>query len=392
MPCAALLRFTYKFDREVFMSNVLEPRPALCITDDPATSQTLPGSFYTDPAVFEREREAIHFRSWHYAGTTQELVNAGDYLTARILDQAVIVVKDRSGELRGFYNVCQHRAHELLKGRGHVHTITCPYHAWSYRLDGQFNGARGTAALPNFENSKFNLKPVRVEVFAGKFVFYNLDPQAEALAELAGGLARELADEVPAFDRLQVAPGVATAQMQANWKVAVDNYLECYHCRVAHPALTSLMDLNSFRVGVHEYWMSHKAALGRPDNSAYPVAADAANTRTLWWWLWPTTTFNVLPGAAEVSVFSFLPTTVGSSLQWGQRFSLPGDALDEARERYRNGPLTDEDVALVESVQRGLHSRGYASGRFVDDGQGFEISERATHQFHRLVARALAAT
>jgi phenylpropionate dioxygenase-like ring-hydroxylating dioxygenase large terminal subunit len=135
--------------------------------------------------------------------------------------------------------------------------------------------------------------------------------------------------------------------------------------------------------------MSHKANLGRPDNAAYPVQSDAANTRTLWWWLWPTTTFNVLPGSAELSVFSFLPTGVSSTLQWGQRFSLPGDQVDSAREKYRNGPLTNEDVALVESVQRGLSSRGYSSGRFVDDGEGREISERATHQFHRLVAEAL---
>jgi phenylpropionate dioxygenase-like ring-hydroxylating dioxygenase large terminal subunit len=186
-----------------------------------------------------------------------------------------------------------------------------------------------------------------------------------------------------------VAPGLATAEIRANWKVTVDNYLECYHCRTAHPALATLMDLGSFKVDVHEHWMSHKAKMGRPDNAAYPIHPDAANTRTLWWWLWPTTTFNVLPGSAEISVFSFLPVSVGSSLQWGQRFAIPGDEVDEARERYRNGPLTDEDVALVESVQRGLHSRGYGSGRFIDDGEGLEISERATHQFHRLVAEAL---
>jgi carnitine monooxygenase subunit len=361
----------------------------LKITDNVANSQTLPGWLYTDPNVYERERDAIHFRSWHYAGTTQELANPGDYLTASILDQTVLVVRSKDGELRGFYNVCQHRAHELLKGRGHVPIIVCPYHAWSYRLDGQFAGARGTSELPNFQSTSYSLRPVRVEVFAKKFVFYNLDARATPLGDLAGDLAAELAGEVPDFERLQVAPGIARAEMQANWKVVVDNYLECYHCRVAHPALSSLMDLSSFRVEVRDYWMSHKAGLGRPDNAAYPVRADAANTRTLWWWLWPTTTFNVLPGSSEVSVFSFLPKGVGSSIQWGQRFALPGDPVDEARERYRNGPLTDEDVALVESVQRGLHSRGYDAGRFIDDGRGFEISERATHHFHRMVARAL---
>lgn len=372
------------------MSNQLEQSGLkLGIDTSPASSRTLPGWLYTDQAIFEREREAIHFRSWHYAGTTQELLKPGDYLTARILDQTVIVIRGKDGTLRGFYNVCQHRAHELLHGRGRVQMITCPYHAWTYGVDGQFNGARGTAQLPNFSNAAFNLKPVRVEVFAQKLIFFNLDSDAAPLREQAADLEVDLLNEVPAFEQLTVAPGLATADIQANWKVTVDNYLECYHCRTAHPALASLLDLGSFRVDVHPLWMSHKADLGRPDNAAYPVRSNAANTRTLWWWLWPTTTFNVLPGSAELSVFSFLPTGVSSTLQWGQRFSLPGDQVDTAREQYRNGPLTNEDVALVESVQRGLRSRGYSSGRFVDDGEGREISERATHQFHRLVANAL---
>jgi carnitine monooxygenase subunit len=362
---------------------------SLGITERASTSRTLPGSVYIDQTVFEREREAIHFRNWHYAGGIQELAKPGDYVTARILDQTIIVIRGKDQEIRGFYNVCQHRAHELLRGRGRVNMITCPYHAWTYAVDGRFNGARGTALLPNFENSAFNLKPVRVEVFAEKWIFFNLNPDAAPLAEIAAGLAEDIAGNVPGFDQLEVAPGLVTAEIQANWKVTVDNYLECYHCRTAHPALASLMDLRSFKVDVHEHWMSHKANMGRPDNTAYPVHPDAANTRTLWWWLWPTTTFNVMPGSAEISVFSFFPLSVASTLQSGQRFALPGDKVDEARERYRNGPLTDEDVALVESVQRGLNSRGYGAGRFIDDEEGLEVSERATHRFHRLVAQAL---
>jgi phenylpropionate dioxygenase-like ring-hydroxylating dioxygenase large terminal subunit len=360
----------------------------LDISAQASSSRTLPGWVYTDQAVFEREREAIHFRSWHYAGTTHELVKPGDYLTASIVDQSIIVIRGQDGELRGFYNVCQHRAHELLRGRGRVHRITCPYHAWTYGVDGRFSGARGTASLKDFNSTTFDLKPVRIEVFANKLIFFNLDPAAVPLREQVADLEADLEAEVPSFDRLTVAPDPASTEIQANWKVAVDNYLECYHCRNAHPALASLMDLGSFRVDVHPLWMSHKAELGRPDNAAYPVLPNAANTRTLWWWLWPTTTFNVLPGSAELSVFSFFPLGVGRTLQWGQRFGIPGDPVDAKREHYRNGPLTEEDVALVESVQRGLHSRGYSSGRFVDDGDG-EVTERATHQFHRLVAGAL---
>jgi nitrite reductase/ring-hydroxylating ferredoxin subunit len=254
------------------MANELGVRASnLGISARADSSRTLPGWAFTDQAIFEREREAIHFRSWHYAGTTQELVKAGDYLTASIVDQNIIIIREQDGELRGFYNVCQHRAHELLRGRGHVHRITCPYHAWTYGIDGRFSGARGTAVLQSFDNAAFNLKPVRIEVFAKKLIFFNLDPAAIPLRDQAADLEADLEAEIPSFNRLTVAPGLASAEIQANWKVAVDNYLECYHCRNAHPALASLMDLGSFRVDVHPFWMSHKAELGRPDNAAYPV-------------------------------------------------------------------------------------------------------------------------
>jgi carnitine monooxygenase subunit len=352
-------------------------------------SWTLPSYVYTDPEVFQRERSAIHFRSWHYAGTTQQLAKPGSYLTARLLDQSIIVIRDKEETIRGFHNVCQHRAHELLRGHGHVNLITCPYHAWTYAIDGRFRGGRGAAAMAECDSGSFDLKTVRVEILADRFIFFNLDPDAMPLHEQAGGLEAELRAEVPEFERLVVASSPGTADIKANWKVTVDNYLECYHCKVAHPAFADMIDMQSFRVVTHPYWMSHKANLGREDNSAYRVHADAVNRKALFWWLWPTTTFNVLPGSPELSVFSFMPTTVTSTLQWGQRFALAGDERDEGREGYRNGRLTDEDVAIVESVQRGLSSRGYTAGPFVHDSEGRETSEAAVQHFHGLVREAL---
>jgi phenylpropionate dioxygenase-like ring-hydroxylating dioxygenase large terminal subunit len=244
--------------------------------------------------------------------------------------------------------------------------------------------------LPGFRREEFNLKPVRIETLADRFVFFNLDAGAEPLAVQAPGLADELRAEIPQFDRLTLGEGTFTAPIRANWKAALDNYLECYHCAGAHPALGELLDLSSFRVAVHPGWMSHKADLGHHDNPAYPVSAQAVNTGARFWWLWPTTTFNVLPGSPEVSVSSFLPVTAGTALQWGNRFGLPDAPIDAARERYRNGLLTDEDIAIVESVQRGLASRGYQAGRFVVDANDGELSEIAVHHFHKMIAAALA--
>jgi choline monooxygenase len=367
------------------------PRPRFDIAPEAAASWTLPGNAYTDPAVFALERLAIQFKSWHYAGNMQDLASPGSYLTARILDQSVIIMRDKDAAIRGFYNVCQHRAHELLEGSGQVSVISCPYHAWSYGTDGRFRSGRGTADMPQARSGAFDLKPVRVEVLAGRFVFFNLDRDPVPLALQAAGLEADLRLELPEFDALVYDGLPVTSVVEANWKVIVDNFLECYHCRSAHPAFAELLDMRSFRVATAAHWMSQKIALGRPDNSAYRVRTDAPQQRGLFWWLWPMTTFNVLPGSPALSTFTFLPLGPARTLQTVQRFVLPGVPVDAARESYQNGVLTDEDIAICESVQRGLSSRGYSAGRFVHDAEGGETSEAAVHLFHRLVAQSLAA-
>ncbi len=374
------------------MHAIRDIRGPVTVTDDPGHSGTLPGWAYTDQDFFAREREAIHFRSWHYAGCLEELREAGDYVTASILDQSVIVIRDKSGELGGFYNVCQHRAHELLRGRGRARVITCPYHAWSYGTDGHFRGARGMQNLPDFDPRAFALKPIRIEVFAGRFVFFNLDLDAMPLAEQAGGLAEELQREVVGFDRMALVPGTPSGTMKANWKVAVDNYLECYHCSIAHPILSDLLDMKSHFIKTEKIWMSQILDLKANRKISYPVAEDAAVKQGRFWWMWPTTTFNVLPGSPDLSVFSFMPIGVGSTLQIGQCFTMPDVPADLARHSYRNGVLTDEDVVLCESVQRGLASRGYSSGRFMYDPAAGELTEAAVHHFHRMVVTAMGMT
>jgi phenylpropionate dioxygenase-like ring-hydroxylating dioxygenase large terminal subunit len=244
--------------------------------------------------------------------------------------------------------------------------------------------------MPQARTGAFDLKAVRVETLAGRFVFFNLDLQAMPLAEQAAGLEAELQNEIPDFDNLVLKGAPTSAEIQANWKVVVDNFVECYHCHNAHPAFVDMLDMQSYRIASHPYWMSQKANLGRADSAAYRVNSNTDNTKGLFWWLWPTTTFNVLPGSPELTVFNILPLGTARSLQTTQRFAPPGSVADTARDRYANGILTSEDTAICESVQRGLGSRGYSAGRFVYDPQGGQTSEAAVHQFHRLVASALA--
>lgn len=358
---------------------------------EPGKSHTLPGWAYTDTGLFERERTAIFNRGWHYAGPLASLANAGDYLTAGLLDQNIIVIRGKDGELRGFYNVCQHRAHELLKGRGCAKVITCPYHAWSYHADGRLRTARGTENVANFRPEEFHLKPVRIEVFADHFVFFNLDEGAAPLAEQAADLAQELRDEVLGAGGYKIS-SFPDGQIACNWKVAVDNYLECYHCAPAHPAFADLVSMEGYRTHAAGLWSSQKGTVGRFDNNAYTLRRNAPEQRALFWWLWPTTTFNVLPGSPGIGVFSFLPAGPALTITRGDRYAMPGSAdpaEDAARTQYSSTVLGPEDNALCESVQRGLASKGYSQGRFVADPAGSVITEQAVHHFHRLVAQAL---
>lgn len=360
----------------------------VAIHTDPAQSDTLPGWVYTSEEALAAEREKVFFRTWHFAGAIDDLVNAGDYITARLLDQSILVMRGRDGGLRGFYNVCQHRAHELLEGQGNARVVTCPYHAWSYHDDGSLRTARGAERQPHFDPERFCLKPVRVEVFAEKFVFFNLDPQAAPLAELVPDLAADIIAETPAFAELKPIPARPPRPIQANWKVVLDNFHECYHCGPAHPAFSDMLDMACYRTEIRGLWSKQKGTVAKLENKAYPVAADANHT-AVFWFLWPTTTFGFMPGAPSMSVSTTLPQGAGAALRRFQSFGIPGAPVDEAKMVYGQTVLGPEDVAICESVQRGLNSRGYTAGRFVHDPAGGQTTEAAVHHFHRLYAEAM---
>ncbi len=360
----------------------------VAIHADPAVSNTLPGWVYTSEDHLRAERERLLFKTWHYAGGVDELKAAGDYITTRLLDQSVLVTRGRDGGMRGFYNVCQHRAHELLEGSGNARVITCPYHAWSYHDDGSLRTARGAERQPGFEPERFCLKPVRIEVFAEKFIFFNLDPAATALADTAADLAADIKAETPGFADLLPTSLGEPRPMQANWKVVLDNFHECYHCGPAHPAFADLIDMACYRTTTAGIWSKQRGRLAKTENKAYPVAADA-NHDTAFWFLWPTTTFGFLPGSPSLNVTSILPVTAGSAVRRYHTYTLPGAPVDAAKRSYAQTVLGPEDIAICESVQRGLNSRGYTAGRFVHDPDGGQTTEAAVHHFHRLYAEAM---
>ncbi len=377
------------------LQNVWREQP---VAADPEESFTLPGRYYTDPAVFAQEKERIFFRSWQYAGQASDLENAGDFITCRIIDQPIAVVRGRDGELRGFHNVCQHRAHELLSGRGNLKAvITCPYHAWACGLDGTLRTARNCENVKGFDKADFTLDGVRVETALG-MVFVNLDADAPTLDEQAGDMFADIAADLPwiadlrPYEREARADGVADIRgaMAFNWKVLCDNCLECYHCEPAHPAFCDVIDMDSYRTTLHGRWSSAKSRLLKHQNAAYDVAPDAANRKGNFWFLWPNITFGTMPGQATFSVFVIEPVDALTTRTRGEYLAMPGETVDPVRLAYGQDVLWGEDQGICEAVQRGLSSRGYRQGRFIVDAGRSEISEHGVHHFQRLYAQAMA--
>jgi choline monooxygenase len=342
---------------------------------------------YTDPKWATADLEAIFGRTWQWVCHVESLRKPGSYVTATVAGMPVAVVRARDGALGAFYNVCQHRAHQLLTGSGTTSSIVCPYHAWVYGLDGRLKGARRADRMDTFDKSEICLRRVQVELFGG-FVYVNLDPAAAPLGEQAADLAAEIERWAPDVDRLTHAKRL-TYEVKSNWKNVVDNFLECYHCHVAHPEFVDLVDMSTYEVKTYGIWSSHFAEAGKHENAAYDVSGATVNDHAVWW-LWPNTCLLRYPGRGNFMVFQIVPDGTDRTLEtWD--FYLETPEPDEAEVesiRYIDDVLQQQDISLVESVQRGMNTPAFTQGRIVYDPAGSGLSEHGVHHFHGLVLDA----
>lgn len=361
------------------------------LVEDPQSSYTLPSYLYTDPAVYEIEKERIFYRTWQFVAPVASFQKPGDYVTVRICDQNLFVMMGGDGELRAFYNVCQHRAHELLpQGSGNVNAlIVCPYHAWAFTREGALHGAPRSQNRPDFSKEEFSLKQVRLEIFLN-CAFINLDIEAIPLAEQAGDLEADVRSRAPFFDELSypIEGGLGETYIKAGWKVVVDNYVECYHCDHAHHDFADLICMDTYAHDTYGMWARQLGKDIKKKNSAYELGDNEPNMQSLFWYLWPNMTFNILPGSEELNFSAIRPLSVDETDFSGYSLSVTG-VSNSARASYTAEVLVPEDIALCESVQRGLNSKGYSQGPMIVDAERSGRGEHAIHHFHRLVQQEL---
>ena len=360
------------------------------LNETPEYSFTLSAECYLDSDVFESEKHEIFYKTWQYVAPLTRFPDIGDYQAFQICDERIFVIRSQDGKLRAFFNVCRHRAHELVSGFGNKpKAIVCPYHAWSYKTDGHLVSAPKSEGRPEFDKSNFGLKEVRLEVFCG-CVFVNLSESATPLHEIAGDLEKDIRARVPNVDELKVygADLLGETHVEAGWKVVVDNFVECYHCAPAHPDFASLIDMSHYQVDTFDQWSRQLGPVIRNENSAYPVGPEEEFQESAFWYLWPNTTFNIMPGSLELAVFAIRPNDKSSCRFEGDVLTSRPNA-NQARVDYTAAVLTPEDISLCESVQRGLHSSSYVQGPFIVDDERSGEGEQALHHFHRLVQKAL---
>ena len=219
-------------------------RPALRKTSETIApgARTLPQRYFVSPGVFADERSRIFSQHWLLVGHQSQVSKPGDFFVQEIGDESLIIARDRADTVRGFYNVCRHRGTRLCEEeRGHSSTIQCPYHAWTYGLDGRLVGAPHMDEVPEFDRTEYSLRPVNLELWEG-FIFANLDDEAKPLGEWFAPLAGKFSEwNLP---QLRAAKRVEY-EVNANWKLMFENYSECYHCPGVHPMLSKVSPYDS---------------------------------------------------------------------------------------------------------------------------------------------------
>jgi len=362
------------------------PLESFQIDPNIAKAWTLPARLYTDASVFGAEKERIFSRTWQVVGHASQVASRGDFFTTELVGEPLVFVRGQDGKLRGFYNVCRHRAGPPAEGCGSRKLFRCGYHGWTYGLDGALISATEIEGVEGFRPEDFALAPVRTEEWFN-LVFANLDAEALPLCQSLGELPKQAERfpfaEMKRFER-------RTYDMKCNWKTYVDNYLEGYHLPSVHPGLNRELDYNAYVVepyarGHEKYVRQFSPIRGTQPGDAtprrYPEAKEDLTTD--YFWVFPNWMLNCYPD--NVSLNIVLPVEPERSLAIFEWYLPEKDHTAPAAKASVefSDQIQIEDVGICEAVQRNLRSRSYSQGRFSVK------QEKGVHAFHRMYAELM---
>jgi choline monooxygenase len=336
---------------------------------DIADACTPPSSWYIHDAFSRFENEAVFAQSWIMVAREDQVKEQGQYLATEVCGEPIIVV--RGDELRAFYNVCRHHAAEIMHGQGTARALHCPYHGWTYNLDGSLRSTPQFSLARNFDPACNGLKPVRVAVFE-KFVFVCLSNEAPDLDAYLGGLKAHLSrlqlDELKFYKRVEY-------ELDCNWKVFVDNYLDGgYHVPILHKDLSTALDYKHYQVESEDrYCLQTCPMVDNDDDKAVRSGSDAQ-----YYWLYPNVMFNFYEGILDTNL-TIPISEKRCKVIFDYYFTDSYDEDFKQRSLEMADLVQKEDESICRSVQKGLNSRSYNTGRLSPQ------KEAGEHLFHRLL-------
>lgn len=347
---------------------------------DPARATTLPASWYWDPEVLEKEERAVFGRAWQWAGLAEQVAHSGDYFTARVGREPVLIVRGEDGALRAFSNVCRHRAGGVAVGCGNRKKFQCQYHGWLYDLEGGLLKAPEFEGVEDFRIDAIRLPEFRAETW-GPFVFVCLDATAPSLSAWLGQIPAEVSHLPLAAMRHVRTHDYSIA---CNWKVYVDNYLEGYHVPVAHPGLFKLVDYPAYRTEIRRHH-SRQIVPTRAEGTLYHRNLPRGSApEALYYWVFPNLMLNCYPDNLQINVIlPDGPERCVTRFVWLQLDPARPEAAAELAENFAfSDEVQGEDILLCETVQQGLRSDHYRQGRYS------VARETGVHHFHGLLAKS----
>ena len=366
------------------MSMGISVREILASYDENAPlweASTIPAPWYVDARIAELEARTVFSKTWQMVGRVEQVEKSGQFVTANVAGEPVVVVRGNDGVLRAFFNVCRHHAAEVVtEPCGQTSILHCPYHGWNYGLDGSLKGMPEFDGVKNFERQQNGLVPVKAETWE-KFVFVNLDAQALSLAEFLGGLVKRVAPlgvgKLHHFDR-------RVYDIHCNWKVFVDNYLDGgYHVPHLHKGLNSVLDYKQYTIEIQDRYCLQSSPMVTSEQDA-ATGATRTGDRAWYFWQYPNLMINCYEGYMDTNLV--LPIDVD---RCRVIFDFYFGDVSDTRRAYNQQSVAvgarvqDEDLGICEAVQRGLKSRAYRAGRLS------VRREAGEHLFHRLLAADL---
>jgi choline monooxygenase len=355
------------------VSSTLDSVPPPQLEERISAGRGLPPGWYCDSEVFAAEQRLIFERNWQYVALAGDLARPGDYLTATIGRVPIVVLKDEAAGLRAFVNVCRHRCAEVVQGRGHRNVLQCHYHAWTYGLDGRLVSAPRSDRETSFDASGISLEEVPVAQW-GPQIFVNLDRDPPPLGDYLGELPAQMAEDGLDFDRLSFHHR-SDWVVNANWKVVIENYLECYHCPVAHPSVRRLIEVDPVNYRLESAGSVSRAVSPlkrgfRVETAKLPFDPVGPLGIGQFAFVWPNFGLTQNPGPHNAMSFVFEPLGADKTRVVSDYFF--GDDADADFVDGLTAFLTDvgeEDRVLVESVQRGLASQRVPAVRMLLDSE-----------------------